>query len=326
MIQRHHLSSKKPPREPWTKDTLICECAVALTNTIDRSTSRTYGSALNSWIAFAEMHDFATEPTVDTLTFYIVYMSHHISPRSVKTYLSGLVHQLEPDFPSIRQICSSRFVAQVMRGCLKSRGTAVQRKKALLLDDLCVLAIRFQGSLIHDDFLFIAILLTGFHGLLCLGEMTFPDDTSIHDWRKVSKRSTVLVHRASYEFVLPGHKADKTFEGNRVVICALCCALNPCPLFSQYLSSRDHLFPASSPLWLTSSGCVPTRSYFLSRFRLFFPKSFAGASLRSGGATLLAMQGTPAPVIRAMGRWSSDAWEVYIRTHPSVLQALLHRC
>ena len=325
MSQQLRLSSKQPHREPWTKDTLIRERAAALTNAIDRSTRRSYGSALNSWIAFAEMHDFAIEPTVDTLTFYIVYMSHHISPRSVKTYLSGLVHQLEPDFPSIRQIRSSRFVSQVMRGCLKSRGIAVQRKKALLLDDLCVLAIRFHGSRNHDDLLFIAILLTGFHGLLRLGEMTFPDDASIRDWRKVTKRTSLLVHPTSYEFVLPGHKADKTFEGNRVVIRSLCSALNPCPLFSQYLSSHDRLFPASSPLWLTSSGCVPSRSFFLSRFRLFFQKGFAGASLRSGGATLLAMQGTPAPVIRAMGRWSSDAWEVYIRTHPSVLQALL-RC
>ena len=107
MNQQLRLSSKQPRREPWTKDTLLRERAAALTNAIDRSTSRSYGSALNSWIAFAEMHDFAIEPTVDTLTFYIVYMSHHISPRSVKTYLSGLVNQLEPDFPSIRQIRSS---------------------------------------------------------------------------------------------------------------------------------------------------------------------------------------------------------------------------
>src|SRR6266511_14063 len=168
-----------------------------------------------------------------------------------------------------------------MRGCLKSRGTVVQRKKALLLDDLCILTIRFHGSHIHDDLLFIAILLTGFHGLLRLGEMTFPDDASIRDWRKVTKRSSLLVCPTSYEFLLPGHKGDKTFEGNRVIVRALCSALDPCPLFSQYLSSRDRLFPASSPLWLTSSGCVPNRSFFLSRFHLFFPKSFAGASLRS---------------------------------------------
>ena len=46
--------------------------------------------------------------------------------------------------------------------------------------------------------------------------------------------------------------------------------------------------------------------------------------MRAGGATHLAQLGTPAPVIRALGRWSSDAWELYIRVHPTLLQALLH--
>src|ERR1700682_212705 len=88
----------------------------ALTHAVDRSTQRTYGSALNSWLAFVEMHNFPIEPTVESITFYIVYMSHHISLRSVKVYLSGLVQQLEPDYPAIRQICASRLVSQVMRG------------------------------------------------------------------------------------------------------------------------------------------------------------------------------------------------------------------
>ena len=324
MIQHHH-SSRQPLRQAWTIETLVHERATAIANAVDRSTQRTYGSALNSWIAFTEMHDFPFEPTIDSLTFFIVYMSHQISPRSVKTYLSGLVQQLEPEFPSIRNLRASRLVSKVMRGCLKMRGQEIQRKKALSIADLRFLTQQIDWPCDHDDLLFVAILYTGFHGLLRLGEMTFPDDASIRDWWKVIKRSSLVLTTHSYEFILPAHKADKTFEGNKVIVCALCSALDPQSLFLLYLSSRDRLFPASSPLWLTSHGFVPTRFFFMSRLRLYFPKVFAGASLRSGGATLLAEQGTPAPIICAMGRWSSDAWEVYIRTHPSLLQALLSR-
>ena len=79
-----------------------------------------------------------------------------------------------------------------------------------------------------------------------------------------------------------------------------------------------------SPLWLTYSGEVPTHAFFLSYFHLFLPKMFGGASMRAGGATYLAELGSPSQLIRAIGRWLSNAWEIYIRVHPTLLQALLH--
>jgi hypothetical protein len=61
--------------------------------------STTYSSALNSYLAFTRLHNFPTEPTEDTLSFFVVFMSRHINPRSVSTYLSGIAQQLEPFFP-----------------------------------------------------------------------------------------------------------------------------------------------------------------------------------------------------------------------------------
>ena len=254
-------------------------------------------------------------------------MSHHINPRSVKSYLSGIVQLLdsEPDYPAIRDIQSSNLVTKVMRGCLKMNTKAVTRKDALSLCDLQSISNRFLSSSSHDNLLFAALLSTGFHGLLRLGELTFPDNPSIRDWRKVIRRQSLILRQHEYEFLLPAHKADRFFEGNRVLVRAFSPTLfDPVPIFFHYLSSRDRLFPLASPLWLTSKGEVPTRSFFLSCFYIFFPKSFGGASMRAGGATHLAQLKTPAQVIRALGRWSSDAWEVYIRVHPTLLQALLH--
>ena len=104
---------------------------MALSNSVDVSTDQTYSSALNSWIAFIQMHHFPLEPNPDTLSFFIVYMSHHIWPKSVKSYLSGLVQQLEPDFPSIREVRANRLVVKVMKGCMKMRGQTVRRKLPL---------------------------------------------------------------------------------------------------------------------------------------------------------------------------------------------------
>ena len=280
MLTITHPSSRQPSRLPWTIDTFIHECTVAASNSIDLSTQQTYGSALNSWLAFVEMHHFPIEPSIDTLSFFVVYMSHHISPWSVKLYLSGLVQLLEPKFPQIREIRSSLLVSRVMKGCLKMRNQEVKRKKPLSIGDLQFIDSRLRQSRVHDDILFAALISTGFHGLLRLGELTFPDSPALCDWRKVTKRSTVTLQNQEYEFFLPAHKVDRFFEGNRVVIRAFSpVSFNPCPIFFRYLSSRDHLFPTASPLWLTSTGSVPTRSFFMSWFRLFFSKSFGGASM-----------------------------------------------
>ena len=317
--------SKQPCRPRWTVPELARGKAMALANSVEASTKQAYGSALNSWLAFVELHHFPFEPNLETLSYFIVYMSHYINPRSVKCYLSGLVQQLEPDYPAIRELRSSRIISKVMRGCLKTNTKAITRKNALTLDDLQYITDKFGPHSTHDNNLFLALVATGFHGLLRLGELTFPDNSAIRDWRKVIRRNSLILREHEFEFLLPAHKADRFFEGNRVIIRAFSPTIfDPVPIFSRYLSSRDNLFPLASPLWLTSKGEVPTRSFFLSHFRIFFSKSFGGASMRAGGATHLAQLGTPSQVIRAIGRWSSNAWEVYIRVHPSLLQTMLH--
>ena len=98
------------------------------------------------------------------------------------------------------------------------------------------------------------------------------------------------------------HKADRFFEGSTIVLQERHGSLDPLKIFRQYLRSRDHLFPHLPELWLRSSGKVPTRSWFINRLRSFFPgNDIAGHSLRSGGATALALAGTPLHQIQAIG-------------------------
>jgi hypothetical protein len=49
-----------------------------------------------------------------------------------------------------------------------------------------------------------------------------------------------------------------------------------------------------------------------------------GHSLRSGGATALALMGVCDDLIQAIGRWASDTFRIYIWKHPVLLQALIH--
>jgi hypothetical protein len=74
--------------------------------------------------------------------------------------------------------------------------------------------------------------------------------------RTISRLNTVNTHATLYEFLLPGHKADRYFEGNKIII--------PAHRFTHHPLRHFHTF-------------------FLNRLRLFFNSDVAGQSMRAGG-------------------------------------------
>jgi hypothetical protein len=195
---------------------------------------------------------------------------------------------------------------------MRIRGTPMLCKHALSIEDLNKVTNFYNNTSSHNDKLFVAMLLTGFFGLLRLSELCFPDDSSLHNWKKVIRHKTVHISTFQYEFLLPGHKADQFFEGNHIIISAERYQQHPLHHFHLYLESRNHLHPVASALWLTEDGLLPTRSFFIKHLRLFFDSSIAGQSIRAGGATALAEHGVPPHIIQACGRWSSDTFLIYI--------------
>jgi hypothetical protein len=216
MTSAPHVS-RQPHRAPWTRERLSHERAVVLGSAIDASSTASYNSALQSYLSFCRSHDFPIEPTPDTLSFYTVYMSHHIKPASVDSYLSGICNQLEPFYPNARQNWRHHLVACTLRGCKKLRAAATIRKWPLRPSEIGALHDQyFSGD--HDDLLFFTILTVGFHALMRLGELVWPDKKSLQDYRKVTKRHSVELLPEGFSFFLPGHKADQFFEGNLIIV------------------------------------------------------------------------------------------------------------
>ncbi|KAF5348949.1 hypothetical protein D9758_014209 [Tetrapyrgos nigripes] len=253
-------NSRQPVREPWSLEKLIHERAICLSFSIDTSSSSSYSSALNSYLTFCKIHDFPITPTPENLSMYAVFMSAHINPRSVNNYLSGIASELKVHYPEIRQVQNSSLVTRTMTGCLRRWGTPINRKLPLSHDQLDIIIHSLSSSQSHDDFLFKAMVLTGFHGLLRLGEITDPSKKRLINRRKTMLRHSVnITDPNQYSFFLPGHKADRFFEGNLVVIQTTNRPSNPTPHFLSYLNSRDEQFPLRPELWIRSNSKVPTR-------------------------------------------------------------------
>ena len=302
---------------------LINERSISLGYSLDASSFGTYTSALNSYITFCNLHHLPLDPTPDTLSFFVVFLSNHIKPDSVNSYLSGICRQLEAFYPDVRRHRKSLLVSRTMTGCMRRFGSAVKRKSPLSHANLLFIIDSTVSRPSYDDLLFLAIILTGFYALMRLGELVFSDQKNLRNYRKISLRHSVSILPDQYPFYLNSHKGDPFFEGNTIVVQRTTNATDPHGPFLRYLDARDERFPLHPEPLLTSCGSVPTRHWFISRLRKFFPKEIAGQSIRSGGATSLAEAGADLTTIQAVGRWKSDTFRIYIRKNPVILHAVL---
>ncbi|KAF8554183.1 hypothetical protein OG21DRAFT_1509194 [Imleria badia] len=163
--------SRQPTRQPWTLERLLIERSVLLGLALDKSTSAAYSSALNSYLTFCHLHHFDPAPTIDTLSFYITFMAQHIEPRSIRSYLSGITSELEHILPPHSRgspvICRHSHLTW----CHRRFSRPIHQKSPLTKDHLLRIYNSLPRPFSHDDVLFSAILLSGFYGLLRLGEM-----------------------------------------------------------------------------------------------------------------------------------------------------------
>ncbi|KAI0827378.1 hypothetical protein BC628DRAFT_1303121, partial [Trametes gibbosa] len=244
------------------------------------------------------LHAFPVDPTPETLSLYATFMCHHIEPRSVDSYLSGICSELETFYPAVRAARSSPLVSHTMKGIKRLRSKPIVCKRALSKDELQRALLSCGPNPCHDDLLFCAILFTGFHALLRLGELVWPDNPELQSYRKISMRLSVKLDTNTFEYLLPAHKADAFFEGNRVLVQCSSTLPDPYTAFTTYLHVRDTAFPLRAELWLCATGTIPTRSWFMKRLRNIFPRDIAGHSMCAGGATSLAAAGVPPTTIQ----------------------------
>ncbi|KAF5358697.1 hypothetical protein D9757_014374 [Collybiopsis confluens] len=208
----------QPIRDVWSRERLLYERAVAMGSATDPGTRSSYSSALQSYVTFCRNHNFDIDPSPDTLSFFVVYMSHHIEPKSVESYLSGICNELESFFPDIRKSRSSALVKRTLKGCKRLYSSPASRKRPLRRQELTSVFRSLHSAHSYDDLLFVTILYAGFFGLMRLGELVWPDKKSLRSFRKVIMRDSLVITPSQYEFTLPTHKSDRAFEGNKIII------------------------------------------------------------------------------------------------------------
>ncbi|EMD30721.1 hypothetical protein CERSUDRAFT_27699, partial [Gelatoporia subvermispora B] len=120
-----------------------------------------------------------------------------------------------------------------------------------------------------------------------MGELIWPNDKSLRDWRKLVKRGSIVLELTRISYHLPYHKGDRFFRGTTILQLQQSVAC-PVALLHEYITHRDARHGALTPLFLCHSGVVPTRSWFEHRFFSALSHDYGGHSARAGGATYYA--------------------------------------
>src|SRR5882724_10320830 len=220
----------------------------------------------------------------------------------------------------------SVLVTRTLAGMKKlSDFTNTNWKRALTEDNLWLLLLTYHSSNL-DNLLFLAIIFSSFHALLCLRESTQPDTPVKHSFHKVTLCHSIKLMLSSFSFMLPTHKTDRFFKSSTILIKSQSGSLCPLQPFKKYLAVCDTHFPLHAQLWLHSTGEVPTYSWVVHLLKSCLSTNVTGHSLLSSRATALALAGIPDDHILACSWWSSQAYHVYLHKHPIMLQSLIHGC
>ena len=307
--------SARPPSKLKDLDSRVLHLQ---THALEKSTVSGYATGARDYLRFCLIHHIPPDPTPQTLSRYIAFTS--LSIASGPKYLTGVRHFLHELYPTFDDNRASPSVQATIRGSKKVRADPVRRKQPIRTEHLSAFVHSALVSHNYDKFLFATIMSCCFYGCHRSGELILKSKKDV-DWRKIIKRSSIQFSPGYVGYRLPYHKTDPFFTGTDILFNSQEIA-DPVTLLQQYIVFRDKLHGARRPLFLREDGSHPTRAWFDSILFSFVDKSFGGHSARAGGATFYASLGLSESVIMALGRWSSEAWKIYIRDNPCVRAAL----
>lgn len=315
----------RPTRPPVKLDDLDARVLHLQTHALEKSTVSGYSTGARDYIHFCQIHHIPLDPTPQTLSRYIAFTS--LSIASGPKYLTGARHFLRDLYPAFDDSRSDPLVQATIRGSKKIRADPVHRKQPIRIEHLSAFLNAAISSRNYDDLLFATIMSCCFYGCHRSGELVLKGKKAV-DWRKIIKRSSLHFSLGYAGYRLPYHKTDPFYAGTDILFSTQEVA-DPVVLLQEFVHMRDKLHGARRALFIREDGSHPTRAWFDSKLFSFVDRSFGGHSPRAGGATFYAALGLSETVIMALGRWSSQAWKIYIRDNPCVRAALqlaaLHR-
>lgn len=254
-----------------------------------------------------------------TVALFIAYLfERKYAVSTARTYVSaiGYYHRLA----ELSDPTKVTYIVEMFKGYSKLGRTHDSRLPVTLpiLSRLAQVSSNICTSH-YDHVMFKAMCSLAFYAFLRIGEITVDKKTLGSHTIQISNLFKVLGPSKQVESLTLYFRDFKHRYNEPPVSISIAKQTGLCPVQSMidYLKVRGS---SEGPIFITSSGVPVSRSNFSQLLSLCFKacnldaSSYKGHSFRIGAATYAAQQGLSDARIRALGRWSSDAFKKYIRT------------
>ncbi|XP_019858872.1 PREDICTED: uncharacterized protein LOC109587091 [Amphimedon queenslandica] len=293
------------------------------------SSNRTYSSAKSCCMNFCHSAGLAPYPlSQGTLCLFAAFLAQRrLAPRSISTNLSAVRH-LEVQSSATSSTRSDwPYLQYVLRGIkLTAQGNLMVRSR-LPITPVILRKLRAVWD-IQSSFLHLLLWTTAtvaFFGFMRLGEVT---STSGSRPSIVAENVAIDSHHSPtiIRLTVLHSKTDPFGKGAMVFLGKTGDELCPVAALLMYLAKRPG--PRTGPLLIREDGQPLSRDQFVHFLKEALGRCgidsgrYSGHSFRIGAATSAAQAGVPDHLIKAMGHWNSEAYQVYIQSPPSVLVAV----
>ena len=296
------------------------------------STRKTYPyqSGINCFYKFCTTYQIPTPlpVTQSTLCYFISPLAKdRLAYSTIKSYLSAVryIHILH-NLPEPRSIPMPKL-SLVELGIRKSSYKSTPRLP-IGPDILCQIRALWSPSADHQETIMLwAVCTTCFFGFFRLGELVA---NSQLEGQNSLQFNDLAIDSATSPSMLEIHlrhsKTDRFGSGVSIFLGRSFNDLCPVSAMLAFLAVRGG--GGDGPLFCDLDGSPLTKNRVVSKVRLVLQtvglddKAYAGHSFRIGAATTAAERGLEDSLIKALGRWESDAFQLYIRTPREKLTAI----
>ena len=301
-------------------------------NGLAEGTQRTYLSARKRYLHFCAQYHLTPPPLSERqVGLFATFLAvRGLTAQSIMSYISALRHlQIAAGYgaPPTGQWAALHYV---IRGTKRDRSAPSRKRLPVTPRILRSLAGAWSSSVLVDHYearLLWAACCLGFFGFLRVGEFTAtgasPGSTAqlqISDVSFENQSSPPLM-----TLRLQRTKTDPFGKGVTIVLGSSGQPVCPVTAVRNFLAIR----PArEGPLLIHTDGTPLSREWLVKRVRQALEfcgiscAGYSGHSFRIGVATAAAEAGMPPHLIKTMGRWSSEAYLLYIQTFRATLAAV----
>ena len=171
----------------------------------------------------------------------------------------------------------------------------------------------------RDNVMLWAACCVGFFGFLRSGELTAPEKEEFDPKQHLTVKDIAIENLANPRTIsirIEQSKTDPFRQGVTIYLGRTDSMLCPVAALLSYLVLRGR---GKGPLFKFKDGRALSRPRLVSELRKALaeaglkPENYAGHSFRIGAATTAAACSIPVEVIKTLGRWKSQAHQLYVR-------------